>query len=108
MERYRRRSSSRRGSLGRSELHSGRETDIRDILAIAEEIDLEMVTLHLHRGDENALRQQLEYELEILRSEELNHGFRSDFGTATVSTETVTDLEVYLSERIDQLSTESE
>lgn len=87
-----------------AKLHSGRETDIRDVLAIAEEIDLEMVTPHLHRGDEKALHEQLEGGLEILRSEELKHGYRSDFGTATVSTETATELEEYLSERIDQLS----
>lgn len=87
-----------------AKLHSGRETDIRDVLAIAGKIDLEMVTPHLHRGDEKALREQLEQGLEILRSEELKHGYRSDFGTATVSTSTVTELELYLSERIDHLS----
>lgn len=87
-----------------TKLHSGRETDIRDVLAIAEEIDLTLVTPHLHRGDEPALREQLERAVEILRSEELKHGFRSDFGSAAVSTQTVTELEVYLSERIDHLS----
>ena len=90
-----------------AKLHSGRETDLRDVLAIAEEIELETVTPHLHRGDEKALREKLEQGLEILRSEELKHGFRSDFGTTTVSTETVTKLEEYLSELIDQLGTES-
>ena len=90
-----------------TKLHSGRETDLRDVLAIAEEIELETVTPHLHRGNETALCDQLEQGLEMLQSEELKHGFRSDFGTTTVSTETVTKLEEYLSELIDQLGTES-
>ncbi len=42
-----------------AKLHSGRETDIRDVLAIAEEIDLNTVTAHLRRGDEDALQTQL-------------------------------------------------
>ena len=43
-----------------AKLHSGRETDLRDVLAIAEEIDLDTVASHLHRGDEDSLRAQLE------------------------------------------------
>ncbi|WP_339106272.1 hypothetical protein [Haloterrigena salinisoli] len=86
-----------------AKLHSGREADLRDILAIAEEIDLEAVTPHLQRGDEAALRAQLERGLEILESEELKHGYRSDFGASAVSTETVTALQKYLSVQVEQL-----
>lgn len=81
-------------------LHSGRETDLRDVLAVAEEIDLETVTPHLWRGDEAALREQLKRGLEILESEELKHGYRSDFGESAISTETVASLQEYLSEQI--------
>jgi len=86
-----------------AKLHSGRETDLRDVLAVAEEIDLDAVTPHLRRGDDDELREQLERGLEILESEELKHGFRSDFGAAAVSTETVTALQEYLSAQVDQL-----
>jgi hypothetical protein len=86
-----------------AKLHSGRATDLRDVLAVAEETDLEDVTAHLHRGDEAALRAQLERGLEILESEELRHGFRSDFGASAVSTETVAALQEYLSEQIERL-----
>ena len=86
-----------------AKLHSGRETDLRDVLAIAEEIDLDTVTPHLHRGEKDELRTQLEHGIEIVESEELKHGYRSDFGASTVSTETVTDLQQYLSEQIEQL-----
>jgi len=86
-----------------AKLHSGRETDLRDVLAVAEEIDLDAVTPHLRRGDDEALREQLEYGLEILESDELKHGFRSDFGASAVSEETVTALQEYPTEQVNRL-----
>jgi hypothetical protein len=85
-------------------LHSGREADLRDVLAVAESIDLDAVTPHLRRGNEDALRDQLERGLEILNSEELKHGYRSDFGASAVSRETVTALREYLSVELDRLN----
>jgi len=87
-----------------AKLHSGRETDLRDVLAVAEAIGLDTVTSHLRRGDETALREQLTRGLEILESDELKHGYRSDFGASAVSTETVTALREYLSGQVDELS----
>lgn len=87
-----------------AKLHSGRETDLRDVLAVAEEIDLDTVTPHLRRGADDALREQLEHGVEILESEELRHGYRSDFGATAVSEETVADLRAYLSSQVDRLS----
>ena len=86
-----------------AKLHSGRQTDLRDVLAVAEEIDLETVAHHLRRGDDAALRAQLERGLEILESEELAHGYQSDFGASAVSMKTVTSLQDYLSAQIEQL-----
>jgi len=86
-----------------AKLHSGRETDLRDVLAVAETIDLEAVTPHLRRGDEAALREQLERGRAIVESDELEHGYRSDFGASAVSTETVTALREYLSSQVDRL-----
>jgi len=43
-------------------------------LAVAEEIHLDAVTPHLRRGDDDALREQLERGLEIIESDELKHG----------------------------------
>lgn len=87
-----------------AKLHSGRETDLRDVLAVAEEIDLDDVTPHLYRGDESALRDQLERNVGFLDTDELRHGFQSDFGSSTVSEETIDRLRNYLSARIEQLS----
>lgn len=86
-----------------AKLHSGRETDIRDVVAIAEEIDLTAVTPHLHRGDTDALREQLERGTEILESDELKHGYRSDFGASAVSESTITSLRNYLVAQTEKL-----
>jgi hypothetical protein len=107
-----------------AKLHSGRENDLRDVLAVTEEIDLDAVTPHLRRGNKEALSlrrgnkealslrrgnkealsAQLKRGLDILESEELKHGFRSDFGSSAVSEETIISLQTYLSDQIDQLS----
>ncbi|MFP4608471.1 MAG: nucleotidyltransferase family protein [Candidatus Aenigmatarchaeota archaeon] len=81
-------------------LHSGRETDLRDVTALVEEVDLEDVEQHLHRGDENALQRQLEKGLEILSGEELKHGYKSDFGQSSVPEESVQNLKDFLSKQI--------
>lgn len=91
------------GVLVAAKLHSGRETDLRDVVAIAEEIDLDTVTPHLRRGDTDALRRQLERGIDILESEDLKHGFRSDFGATAVSEKTVSRLREYLSEQAECL-----
>lgn len=89
--------------LAAAKLHSGRETDLRDVLAIAEEIDRTAITPHLWRGDEAALRNQLEHGVETLERDEFEHGFQSEFGVSSVSAETVSELRTYLIEQIEQL-----
>lgn len=87
-----------------AKLHSGRENDLRDVLAVATDIDLDTVTPHLHRGEEAALQKQLERGLDMLGSDKLRHGFRSDFGASTVSEQTVDELQAYLTAQIERLS----
>ena len=70
---------------------------------MAEEIDLDAVTPHLRRGDDDALQEQLERGLEILESDELKHGFRSDFGASAVPEGTVDALQEYLREQVNRL-----
>jgi len=90
--------------LAAAKLHSAREADVRDVVAIAEEIDLDTVTSHLQRGDEAALRTQLERGRDILDRDDFAHGFRSDFGASSVSEETVEQLRRCLTERIEELN----
>jgi len=85
-----------------AKLHSGRETDLRDVLAVAEEIDLDAVTPHLRRGTTMRCGSSL--------SVVWNFGERrtqawisGDFGTSVVAEETVSALQGYLSAEIDHL-----
>jgi len=88
-----------------AKLHSGRETDLRDATALVGDIDdLEKVTKHLDRGDMGALRRQLEKGTEILDSEDLKQGYKSDFGEASVPEESVEELKQYLLDQIERLS----
>ncbi len=83
-----------------TKLHSGRETDLRDVTALVRYVDLEDVKEHLHRGNEDALQRQLEKGLEILAREDLKHGYKSDFGESSVPEESIQKLKDFLSEQI--------
>lgn len=45
----------------------------------------------------------IERGLELLQSDELKHGYRSDFGASAMSEETVTALQEYLTAQVDRL-----
>ena len=87
-----------------AKLHSGRETDLRDATALVGDIDdLEKVTEHLDRGNEDALREQLERGVEILEGEDLKQGYKSDFGEASVPEGSVEELKQYILEQVERL-----
>jgi hypothetical protein len=72
-----------------AKLHSGRPTDLADVLAAVPDIDFETVAKHLHRGDEEALRSQLEEAREFIENEGLDHRFKSLFGWSATSQDDV-------------------
>ena len=72
-----------------AKLHSGRPTDLADVLAAVPEIDFETVAKHLHRGDEAALRSQLDEAREFIENEGLDHRFKSLFGRSAASEDDV-------------------
>jgi hypothetical protein len=76
-------------ALVAAKLHSGRPTDLADVLAAVPEIDFETVATHLHRGDEAALRSQLEGAREFIENEGLDHRFKSLFGQSAASQDNV-------------------
>ena len=79
-----------------AKLHSGRPTDLADVLAAVPEIDFETVTKHLHRGDEEALRSQLDEARKFIENEGLSHRFKSLFGRSTASQDDVKELLSFL------------
>lgn len=87
-------------------LHSGRETDIRDVTALVKDSKMEDVTEHLHRGEEKSLKRQLEDAIHILGQDELKHGYRSDFGESSVPINSIRELRDYIYEQLERLKKE--
>lgn len=75
-----------------AKLHSGRPTDLADVLAAVPEIDFDTVAKHLHRGDEDALRTQLDQAREFIENDGLDHRFKSLFGRSAASEDDVETL----------------
>jgi hypothetical protein len=82
-----------------AKLHSGRPTDLADVLAAVPEIDFETVATHLHRGDEDALRTQLDEAKEFIKNDGLDHRFKSLFGESAASQDDVEELLEFLEEQ---------
>ncbi|WP_256301778.1 nucleotidyltransferase family protein [Haloarchaeobius salinus] len=76
-----------------AKLHSGRKTDLADVLAAVPSIDLDTVESHLHRGDPEALQAQLNDAQTFIEEGGLDHRFKSVFGKSAASSE---DVEVLL------------
>ncbi len=79
-----------------AKLHSGRRTDLADVLAALPDIDFERVETHLHRGDGDALRSQLTEAQAFVEDGGLDHRFKSLFGQPSVSSDDVDALVEFL------------
>jgi hypothetical protein len=47
-------------------IHSGRETDLRDIVTLSKELDFDKVRKHIQKGDKSKLDEQIKRELKML------------------------------------------
>ena len=65
-------------------LHSGRFRDARDVVAAATDADFDHVETHLHRGDPDALSEQLASISEQLADESFVDAFKGEFQQQTV------------------------
>jgi hypothetical protein len=84
-----------------AKLHSARETDLADVLAMVPEIDFEQVESHLHRGDEKALQSQLSAAKAFVEDGGLDHRFKSLFGKSAASAEDIDTLVSFLDRQLD-------
>lgn len=82
-----------------AKLHSGRKTDLADVLAAIPSIDLDRVDTHLHRGDADALRQQLSDAHAFIEEGGLDHRFKSLFGQSSASAEDIETLLEFLDQQ---------
>lgn len=83
-----------------AKLHSGRPTDLADVLAAVPQIDFEKVEAHLHRGDETALYSQLDDARDFIEEGGLDHRFKSLFGQSSASTDDVDALLEFLEQEL--------
>lgn len=67
-------------------IHSGRRADVRDIVMLAEDLDLEKVLNHLRRGSIKVLREQVIWIVSALADEDLVDSLKGVF-TLTVDVE---------------------
>lgn len=79
-----------------AKLHSGRKTDLADVLAAIPSIDLDEVERHLHRGTPEALQSQLSEAQAFIEAGGLDHRFKSMFGQSSVSAEDIETLLEFL------------
>jgi len=79
-----------------AKLHSGRKTDLADVLAAIPAIDLDGVESHLHRGDADALRSQLSEAQAFIEEGGLDHRFKSMFGQSSASADDIETLLEFL------------
>lgn len=79
-----------------AKLHSGRKTDLADVLAAIPSIDLDMVETHLHRGNADDLREQLSEAQAFIEEGGLDHRFKSMFGQSSASAEDIETLLEFL------------
>jgi hypothetical protein len=84
-----------------AKLHSARETDLADVLAMVPAIDFQKVELHLHRGDKEALRSQLSEAKDFIEEGGLDHRFKSMFGKSAASSEDIEALVSFLKQQLD-------
>ena len=83
-----------------AKLHSARQTDLADVLAMVPEIDFDSVESHLHRGDEEALELQLREAKEFIEEGGLDHRFKSLFGKSAASSEDIDSLISFLERQL--------
>lgn len=84
-----------------AKLHSARETDLADVLAMVPEIDFQTVESHLYRGDEDALESQLSKAQAFVEDGGLDHRFKSLFGKSAASPEDIDTLVSFLEGQLD-------
>ncbi len=84
-------------------LHSGRLTDIRDVIAAATDADFDRVETHLHRGNPRALSTQLEGILEQLADESFIDAFKGEFQQKTIPEDDIKRVRRFLRDQQNRL-----
>lgn len=85
-------------------LHSGRFTDARDVVAAAADADFDRIETHLHRGDPNALSEQLTAITDQLANDSFVDAFKGEFQQQTVPEDTIERVRDFLAAQQERLN----
>ncbi|ELZ39228.1 hypothetical protein C463_17453 [Halorubrum californiense DSM 19288] len=84
-------------------LHSGRKADTRDLVVISLRADFSRIERHVHRGDPEKLKRQIEMVLDQLQQDGFKDSFKGVFRQEELPVDAVDDLVSFLSKQRDQL-----
>lgn len=84
-------------------LHSGRFTDARDVVAAAVDADFDRVETNFHRGDPEAVAEQLASISEQLADESFVDSFKGEFQQQSVPTDTIERVREFLAAQQERL-----
>lgn len=87
-------------------LHSGRQTDARDVVALAEDVAFDEVADYLDRGNRERLRASLERVLKTITGENFEDAFKGVFSERDIPEEQIDQVRDFLQKQIDELRTD--
>lgn len=85
-------------------LHSGRLTDARDVVALADQVDFERVEPYLVRGDSEALQTVLERVRDVVTSDDFADAFKGVFAAQALPETQIEAVTEFLDAQINQLA----
>lgn len=87
-------------------LHSGRLTDARDVVALADDVEFDRVADYLERGDTEQLRTALEQVWDTVGSEDFRDAYKGVFTAQDLPEERIGVVQEFLTRQLDELATE--
>lgn len=84
-------------------LHSGRLADVRDLVVVGSEADLERIEKHLSRGNTDRLAKQIERVVTTMEEEGFADSFKGVFQQKDLPEEEISDLAMFLRTQHDRL-----
>lgn len=85
-------------------LHSGRLTDARDVVALADDVDFDRVAAALDRGDDEQLRAVLERVRDTIGSEDFRDAYKGVFTAEDLPEDRIAAVQAFLTQQIEDRS----
>lgn len=87
-------------------LHSARRTDARDVVALAKDVDFDLVEEYLDRGDHDRLLGSLERVQDTITSEGFEDAFKGVFSEEEIPMTQTERVQDFLQEQLDKLASD--